>query len=251
MTTYLSRIDVQEALHTSLGSGSGGWRECSYQVKQHLKAERGTPAVRLLPKILGEVPVLLLIGDLDFICNKDGIDRFVQNLEFNGLVGLTGEPQATEYGSWQSDRNLTVAHVTNGSHMVPVDDILSSQEIVYAFIGISERPSIVPPVIDDGSSDDDIESGRPTAEEISRIKRKAYSQASVVALCVIIVVILVVLIIRGGKGLSAREIFHAIMHTNFRTPKQYSDEFSMSEVRHPLTEPILEEDENEEDEFEV
>lgn len=50
---------------------------------------RNSPAsVTLLPGILERIPVMLFAGDQDYICNYMGIEKLIENLEWQGGRGF-------------------------------------------------------------------------------------------------------------------------------------------------------------------
>ncbi|GMM50476.1 serine-type carboxypeptidase [Starmerella bacillaris] len=249
MTSYLGRGDVQKALNVNNGTEAETWKECSSAVHSHFSKSIQIPSVKLLPDILQEIPILLLIGDLDFICNGLGIDRFVHNLVFNGHTGFEQKETITSYGRFQNERNLCVAHVTNGSHMVPVDELLVSQKLVYSFVNASKGLDYTYDFDDHNSGNTNTtnsDDGKSSQSGNTQVENRSYKKASIVALVIIVVVLLVVLTawLHEGKGLSPREIFHAAMHSNFRPAKTTRfEDISLDSVRRPLNGPILEEDE--------
>lgn len=103
------------------------WTECDLKVGKELTAIHSTASVRLLPELLKHTKVLFFVGDKDIICNYQGIENLIDNLEWNNGRGFSGDtPQlwtmhGDPVGEWQSERNLTYVRVYNASHMVPID----------------------------------------------------------------------------------------------------------------------------------
>lgn len=110
------------------------WRECTGGVGRHLKNKNFDPAVKLLPSILAEIPVMLFNGNRDIICNYMGTEDFVAKMEWNGGVGFGSSSEHNDRGQaidWVFDsevvgyiktaRNLTFVNVFDASHMVPFD----------------------------------------------------------------------------------------------------------------------------------
>ena len=132
------------------------WRECSSGVSGHLKNHNLEPAVKLLPAILEEIPVLLFNGNRDIICNYMGTEDFIKNLEWNGGVGWQTDDdtdsaaeddlRADKYkglrvasdwiydddtvGYIKQSRNLTFVNVFDASHMVPFDKPFVSRSLI-------------------------------------------------------------------------------------------------------------------------
>lgn len=258
-TKYLSREDVREALHAPKKKSMGEkWVECSGKVNDHMNS--GEPAKQFVPDIVRKVPLMLMIGDNDFVCNAVGQDRFVKNLEFNGNVGFgdSSQPIETEYGSWQSERNLTMVHVANASHMVPVDELELSRALLMKLVRMGKYSDSSPfkglpsSEVDGDHDDEDSEPPQPEDEEaINQAIYAAYRRASVVALIVVLIVCAFLGLVwwRRGQGISSSGILHALMHSNMRfTPKKSTQEeyfplrsMKRSKGRHPSV--IIEEDE--------
>lgn len=45
-------------------------------------------AIGILPKVLEKIPVLLFVGDQDYICNYVGMEAMMQAMTWNGEKGL-------------------------------------------------------------------------------------------------------------------------------------------------------------------
>lgn len=233
---YLSKDEVREALHAPKKKSAGEkWTECSSKVYKHLVT--GDSAKRFVPEIVKKVPLMLMIGDNDFICNALGQERFVKNLEFNGQVGFSdlSEQVETEYGSWQSERNLTMVHVANASHMVPLDDLTLSRALLMKLVSMGRKGDSSP---FKGLSDTEEHIGNGESfppeneDKISQAVYSAYRRASVVALIVVLFVCAILGLVwwRRGHGITCSSILHALMHSNMRfTPKK-----STPEEYHPL-----------------
>ncbi|CEQ38572.1 SPOSA6832_00002 [Sporobolomyces salmonicolor] len=119
---YLSRDDVKSAFHATRHTGP--WVECNGQVGAQFYTPTSRPSVTLLPELLGKVPILMFAGAEDLICNHVGIEKMIEDLEWNGATGF-GNVTADEWyvngknaGTWTTARNLTYVKILDASHMV-------------------------------------------------------------------------------------------------------------------------------------
>ncbi|CAG8612182.1 27363_t:CDS:10, partial [Dentiscutata erythropus] len=132
--TYLQRADVIKAIHVE--SKDTPWVECSPSVSRGFSNDKSPPSITLLSPILEKINVLLFSGDQDLICNLEGTEAFIKELEWNGAKGfqnLTTTPLVTNntvYGHMISERNLTFVVIHNASHMVPYDVPVASMDMI-------------------------------------------------------------------------------------------------------------------------
>lgn len=142
---YLRRKDVVEALHINAAKVTG-WQECSGSVGANFRPT-SPPAVKFLPDILAEIPVLLFSGAEDLICNHLGTEALIGNMNWNGGKGFELSPgtwaprrewtfEGDVAGFWQSARNLTYVLFHNSSHMVPFDVARRSRDMLDRFMGV-------------------------------------------------------------------------------------------------------------------
>ncbi|GAA5958162.1 hypothetical protein JCM21900_002928 [Sporobolomyces salmonicolor] len=138
---YLSRDDVKSAFHAMRHTGP--WVECNGQVGAQFYTPTSRPSVTLLPELLGKVPILMFAGAEDLICNHVGIEKMIEDLEWNGATGF-GNVTADEWyvngknaGTWTTARNLTYVKILDASHMVPYDQPLAAHDMFLRFVGVS------------------------------------------------------------------------------------------------------------------
>jgi carboxypeptidase D len=74
------------ALHAD--AHPGAWIECRGRVHQEMHERLSDSAIKVLPKVLERIPVLLFAGDQDLICNYVGLEAMMQAMEWNGAKGL-------------------------------------------------------------------------------------------------------------------------------------------------------------------
>ncbi|GAA5845127.1 hypothetical protein JCM11251_008003 [Rhodosporidiobolus azoricus] len=141
MQPYLSRDDVKTAFHASRHPGP--WFECNGQVGAQFYTPMSSPSVRLLPKLLEKVPILMFAGAEDLICNHVGIERMIEKLEWNSAVGFGNAVDedwvvnGKKAGTWTTARNLTYVKIDEASHMVPYDQPLAAHDMFLRFVGVS------------------------------------------------------------------------------------------------------------------
>ncbi|CAG8459246.1 25585_t:CDS:10 [Racocetra persica] len=141
---YLARDDVVKAIHAE--HKSGDWVECSSTVGRGFTNDPSPPSITLLPSILKQINVLF--GDQDLICNLEGTEAMIKELEWNeakGFQNSTTTPMSfnnTVYGHMISERNLTYVVLYNASHMAPYDIPLESMDMMYRFMGINFESTV-------------------------------------------------------------------------------------------------------------
>lgn len=229
LKSYLSRDDVQEALHADKQTN---WTECSNTVGEHFHSNDLATASTLLPGILERTPVLILIGDQDYLCNGLGLDNMVSQLSWNAPVTAHGfsenEPKrplkyrGRNIGTLQQGRNLTVAHLANGTHMLPYDMQAESRKAMHAFLGLSswDSDAVEKPVPDGSSADAGTPpSARPgpLAPDSERVPYSTYQKAGITALIVVAVAGLVILwVYRRNGTLSWSGLVSALLQRSFK-----------------------------------
>ncbi|KAF8559462.1 carboxypeptidase KEX1 [Imleria badia] len=137
---YLGRGDVVRALHAT--GKSENWVECHGRVGSEMRSRLSPSSITLLPSVIERIPVLLFVGDQDYICNYMGIEKMIDSMTWNGETGLGtaqtdpwtvgGEPA----GTWVTSRNLTYVKVFNASHMVPYDVPDAAHDMILRFMGV-------------------------------------------------------------------------------------------------------------------
>ncbi|BGP58777.1 Cell death protease [Rhodotorula toruloides] len=186
MYPYLGRDDVKSAFHATRHPGP--WVECNGQVGAQFYTPNSRPSVQLLPELLEKVPIMMFAGAEDLICNHVGIERMIENLEWNGEKGF-GNATAEEWvvngksaGTWTSARNMTYVKITGASHMAPYDEPLATHDMFLRFIGVSllsaagpaaqvpsrignEIPAVLGSTLPNGTAIDSSSSGGLSAEK--------------------------------------------------------------------------------------
>ncbi|KAF8138839.1 alpha beta-hydrolase [Boletus edulis] len=201
IATYLARQDVVRALHAT--GKSENWVECHSRVGTEIRSHFSTSSITLFPSVIERIPVLLFVGDKDYICNYIGIEKMIDTMTWNGEKGLgtaqtepwtvAGEPA----GTWVSSRNLTYAKVFNASHMVPYDVPDVAHDMILRFMGVDfsailEGSGRIPSSIGDNVKpipmDDENLPVSPTPEE-TKARWDAYYNAGTAALIFLLVTI--------------------------------------------------------------
>ncbi|GAA6023747.1 hypothetical protein JCM10207_000245, partial [Rhodosporidiobolus poonsookiae] len=137
------RPDVIKALHAEDGNRNGKqWSQCSGAVAAKFWTPNSVPAVMLLPELLEQMPILLYHGDQDLMCAGIGVEKMIEDLEWNGATGfndsvpLDWTVNGEFAGLWQTARNLTYVEVFNSSHMVPMDKPLAAHDMLLRFMQV-------------------------------------------------------------------------------------------------------------------
>ncbi|KWU46624.1 alpha/beta-hydrolase, partial [Rhodotorula sp. JG-1b] len=143
VTRYLRRPDVIKALHAEDGTRDGKeWSQCSAAVGARFWTPQSVPSVYLLPGLLEKMPILLFNGDADLMCAGLGVERMIENLEWNGSKGFNDSETYDWFvndksaGRWTTARNLTYVSVYNSSHMVPMDQPAASHDMLLRFLQV-------------------------------------------------------------------------------------------------------------------
>ena len=200
---WLNRQDVRDALHVEQQGPKDSWRECSSSVQHVIK--NGQISREFLPSVLQSAPLLLMIGDNDYVCNRIGLERMVKSMEWKGGIGLSDTvlPSQLDWGSFISDRGLSVAHVSNASHMVPYDHLKESIDVLKHWLYNDEPVTANPEPISGNHTDPaagDTDSA-PSRGDINKAVSQAYKRAALVFVGVflgLVVVFGVVCYFRGG-----------------------------------------------------
>lgn len=208
VTPYLRQPDVIAALHVDPDKKTG-WQECNGPVGLAFRARESQPAIKLLPDLLKEVPVLLFSGAKDLICNHLGTEAMINNMEFNGGKGFelstgtwaprrqwTFEGEAA--GVWQEARNLTYVTFYNSSHMVPFDFPRRTRDMLDRFMGVdiasiggtpvdSRIEGEKGPVTSVGGHPNSTQAEQAEQEKLDDAKWHAYYKSGEVALVVVVI----------------------------------------------------------------
>lgn len=209
VTPYLRRPDVVQALHINTDKKTG-WQECNGAVSSHFRAKKSEPAVKFLPEIIEQVPVLLFSGDKDFICNHVGTEAMIQNLKWNGGKGFEASPgvqtakqdwifEGEPAGTWQEARNLTYVVFYNSSHMVPFDYPRRTRDMLDRFmnvnieaIGGAPADSLIDgekgPLTSVGDHPNSTKAEEDKSKELKAAEWKAYKRSGETALVVAVIV---------------------------------------------------------------
>lgn len=130
------------------------WTECDARVGRTLKARNSIPAIRLFPRLLEQVPIMLFNGEHDIICNSMGIESMILKLKWGGRKGFSENLPPVEWlhgnisaGILKSERNLTVVTVFNASHMVPFDKPDVSRALMDLMTGDYDAISGMSPIV--------------------------------------------------------------------------------------------------------
>ncbi|KAG8824527.1 Cell death protease [Serendipita sp. 401] len=199
ITPWLRKHSVVNALHAE--AKDAAWQECSGQVGMVLRAKHSEASVKLLPKILEKIPILIFAGDQDVICNYVGQERFIEKLEWQGSTGLGTAPivpwtvNGTAAGTWQSARNLTYVKIFQASHMVGFDVPHVAHDMMLRFMNVdfSRLNAGTAGRIESSLGDEEKSSIIPGGGKLSEVELKAkwqaYYNAGTVALIVVLIAV--------------------------------------------------------------
>lgn len=68
------------------------WVECQSQVGKEIRSHSSPSSITLLPSVIEQIPVLLFVGDKDYICNYIGIEKMIDAMTWSGEKGLGVSP---------------------------------------------------------------------------------------------------------------------------------------------------------------
>lgn len=208
VTPYLRQENVIKALHVDQDKKTG-WTECNGAVSSNFRARNSAPAIKILPDIIKEVPVLLFSGAKDLICNHLGTEEMINNMDFNGGKGFELSPgtwaprrqwtfEGEAAGIWQEARNLTYVTFYNSSHMVPFDYPRRTRDMLDRFMGVdiasiggapvdSRIEGEKGPVTSVGGHPNSTVAEQEEQEKLDSAKWHAYYKSGEVALVVVVI----------------------------------------------------------------
>lgn len=64
------------------------WSQCDNTVASHFWTPQSVPSIQLFPQLLETLPILLYAGDRDLMCAGLGIEKVIEELEWDGLKGF-------------------------------------------------------------------------------------------------------------------------------------------------------------------
>ena len=117
------------------------WRECSSRVGHFFDTKHSVPAVKLLPELLEQVPIVLFNGNRDIICNYVGTENFIKEMTWGSETGFKDSLQYDwiydneTTGYIKTERNLTFVNIFDSSHMVPFDKPEVSRSLMDLVLG--------------------------------------------------------------------------------------------------------------------
>ncbi|KAI5969098.1 KEX1 [Candida margitis] len=131
ITPYLNSSKIQNDLNVN---HPVNFTECNTKVQETFTATNSPPAKVLLPGIVSQIPIIVYNGDLDIICNSNGVLSYLSNLTWNGATGFDDANNRTDWivedkkAGWVlQDRDLTFINIFNASHLVPYSRPLVSR----------------------------------------------------------------------------------------------------------------------------
>lgn len=267
---YLGREDVQKALHAVPADGVPKWNECSNKV--HTALKKGRISSEFIGELIGDIPLMIIAGTNDYICNYLGLEKFIQNLRWNNVQGFQGVSTDTDYGTFQSERNLTFIKVENGTHMMPVEHLELSGVLARQFMKLEYPQDLGSPTKEDpkpsepskpsegqpsknGTNTDENsgDNSKENDDEINKAMYRAYRQAGFAALIVVLIVFAVLGSICWYRGstISGRGLLKALLQVGRgRDNIHHEDRVPLRTMRRRPS-VIPEADEEEEESFEV
>jgi len=136
LTTWLNLASTQ----SKLNAGNQPWQACATGPYFALEGDMEQSSDFLLPNILTQIPVLLYNGDKDLICDIDGTSTWATSLQwpyqsqFNDAKNISWVVNGQVAGWYRGAANLIQLSVFNAGHMVPYDQPLNAQNLLYRFI---------------------------------------------------------------------------------------------------------------------
>lgn len=130
---FLARTDVQQAL----GVTGHHWSECNDTVHSALMPDWFTDESSNVAFLLSKnVPVLVYSGDLDFICNWRGGEKWTNQLNWPGQNKFQNMNYTSlaNYGQYKTLNGFTFYRVYQAGHMVPMDQPAAALDMLNRFI---------------------------------------------------------------------------------------------------------------------
>jgi cathepsin A (carboxypeptidase C) len=141
ISEYLNKKEVMEALGAEVSS----YDSCNFDINRNFlfAGDWMKPYHRLVPSILEEIPVLIYVGDADFICNWLGNEAWTNALEWPGQKDFAGKKLKDlklsggdkTVGMVKSSGNFTFLTIHGAGHMVPYDQPEASLDMLNRWLG--------------------------------------------------------------------------------------------------------------------
>eukprot|EP00966_Prymnesium_polylepis_P298474 6897413-Prymnesium_polylepis.1 len=148
-TAYLSRKDVQAAVHAAPGgvAWTGNWSACSDFVGERYSAEdTAAPMMPFYKRLAGKIQMLIFSGDDDSVCATLGTQQFVWDLGLNVTVpwtpwtmesgpGCPGGPACKQIAGYVTRFDgLSLVTVHGAGHLVPATRPVQGLQVLKNFL---------------------------------------------------------------------------------------------------------------------
>ncbi|KAH9471981.1 hypothetical protein Pst134EA_002609 [Puccinia striiformis f. sp. tritici] len=167
LKAYLIQNSTVTALHATAKIGQ--WTLCNDTIGKEMWVPKSAPSSTLMTGLLKKLKVIIYAGDQDYMCNSLGLNRSINDLEWNGQKGWGFKnnnnpinqdldskndkrkgsdlqqqavlPQdyyvnGTKIGTWTEARGLSFVKFDYASHLVPVDAAYAAHDMLLRFIGV-------------------------------------------------------------------------------------------------------------------
>jgi len=135
---FLAQPSVLQALGVS---PKADWTDCNMAVHTLFLGDWvGNFAIDLPAVLAQNISVLVYSGTNDFICNYMGGDQWTYNMEWPGQTAFQQAPfkqwtlDEMRAGESKSALGLTVLHVYNAGHMVPMNQPFNALQMLKIFL---------------------------------------------------------------------------------------------------------------------
>ncbi|KAG5975252.1 hypothetical protein E4U55_007754 [Claviceps digitariae] len=138
---FLDKEDTKKALGVEVDRS---YEECSQIVYDDFtnSGDWMSPAQRVIPDILAQIPVLIYAGDIDYICNWLGNRAWVNALDWPGKSALNSAKiselsvkSGRKYGTVRAAKGLSFMQIYKAGHTVPQYEGEGSLDFINRWIG--------------------------------------------------------------------------------------------------------------------
>ncbi|GAX23091.1 cathepsin A [Fistulifera solaris] len=136
VSNFLNREETKKALHVD-EKHSHTWESCNFGINMKFHTDWMKDFSGYVAELLNAgYPALIYVGDVDFICNYIGNEKWTYELEWIGKKGFQGADvhEYFDVGKARTSDGFTFLQVYDAGHMVPTDQPKRSLQMIQNFV---------------------------------------------------------------------------------------------------------------------